>query len=321
MLGRAHSTIARHLNGRVEKKVASAAQTWARRFLTYFRRRVLASRSGNRLVAQASMRQAYRTWPGRAHVSLRTIQRLASAEGVRCLRPRSRCMLRAGDLAERIQFARKYVHKGARWWQGTCHFDMTHIQAMLTPDHVKGLTGFSITRDWVLPGDQFRHDKPKGSNRFSTGAAVNLGVAYMDGRVWALALRGRMTGKVAAKMYRSLARMVRRDTGKRRVRLFEDNCPTQQSKVARAAKRDAGFVSVKMPRRSPDMSILDRTGFVRLKDRLFKAMARKRWKKTGEAAFSAFRSTAVKLAVNGAGLPKASLCIGVARARPWAAPG
>ena len=106
--------------------------------------------------------------------------------------------------------------------------------------------------------------KPKGTLNYNTGARNILIVAGVGrGRMlmWHQVRNSRWNGIAAASMYTSLASSLERERErptKRRFCTLEDNDPTGfKSKRGVAAKRAARLDVLEIPRRSPDLSVMD----------------------------------------------------------------
>ena len=102
---------------------------------------------------------------------------------------------------------------------------------------------------------------PKDARYHPRAQSVRIagGVGTGKVRLWAV-LRGRWNGEAAAGVYRNpIKRALRRAwPGKRRFTVLEDNDPAGwKSQAGAAAKRAAGIRVFAIPKRSPDLSVMD----------------------------------------------------------------
>lgn len=199
--------------------------------------------------------------------SAKTIAEALHKEGIYFRRLREKPLLTALDVKARLAFARAYAPKTKHWW-------CTHVHAAIDGKFFKAnLTGEARARAaqrvtsgaYRAKGEGLDkgYVKPKGALNYNTGARSILIVAGTgNGKMlmWHQVRNGRWNGKAAADMYsKGLASGLHKAyPSKRRFCILEDNDPAGfKSKRGMAAKRAANLSVLEIPRRSPDLNVMD----------------------------------------------------------------
>ena len=200
--------------------------------------------------------------------SVKSIQRALHKEGVYFRRLREKPLLTNADVKARLAFARKYKSKSVRWWAERLDaaIDGKFFKANLTGEARARAAKRATVGAYRAKGEGLDRGyvKPKGTLNYNTGARSILIVAGVGrGRMlmWHQVRNSRWNGIAAASMYTSLASSLERERErptKRRFCILEDNDPTGfKSKRGVAAKRAARLDVLEIPRRSPDLSVMD----------------------------------------------------------------
>lgn len=203
----------------------------------------------------------------RCKASVRVIQDALHKRKIYFRKMREKPLLTEEDVAARYKFAKKYKNKSAKWWWWT-------LQAIIDGKHYKPyLTGaarvmaakHSTWGAYRSPGKGLRggYVKPKRGLGTGKGPKALLVVAAACAKkgtlMWHVVETGRWSGDAAADMYDSLSKKLA-DTYQRQKSwtVLEDNDPTGfKSRKGQAAKEKLGIVPFEIPKRSPDLNVLD----------------------------------------------------------------
>lgn len=179
---------------------------------------------------------------------------------------RSKPLLTTEDRIERFAFAKKYLRKSRGWWLEEIdqHWDLKNF-SVYTHAAARAVAAMREVRGaYRAPGqglDEAYVVIPKDL-RYNPGAkSVRIAGSVGGGRVRLWHEVGkRWSGSVAAKVYEGpLASSLRAQCpNKRSWKVLEDNDPTGfKSNAGEAAKRKAKIRIFEIPKRSPDLSVLD----------------------------------------------------------------
>ena len=198
----------------------------------------------------------------------RTIRDAFRSHGTPFKKLREKPMLTADDVKERLAFAEKYHTKSKRSWLSHPHAIIDNKKFPMYIDHkgrvhaarrsVRGAyrSGADAVQPYLV--------KPKATIKFpAAGAMVTAGVIRGKIRFWHVT-EGRWNGKKAVAMYSELKKAVSRAFPDRAARphprwtILEDNDPSgYKSNIAIAEKRALRLDVMPLPRRSPDLNVLD----------------------------------------------------------------
>lgn len=202
--------------------------------------------------------------------SIRTIQDAFHAHGVWFRKLREKPILTNGDRDARRAWASSNLAKSKAQWVAKPHaiIDNKHFPLFLNKagrEHAARRKVRGAFRDGasaVAP----HLVKPKGGTmRFPT-KSVQVTAAVIKGRIrmWDYC-SGRWNAKAAAKMYQGpLAKALKKaypavaEQGRAKWLVMEDNDPAgYKSRAALAAKGESKIATLDLPRRSPDLNVLD----------------------------------------------------------------
>ncbi len=206
----------------------------------------------------------YRGWHGRTGITLRTLRARLQAQGVKVRRPIRKTILSREDEKKRKEWAATMRGRTAAWWKNTVVLDATYLRPVLNEKHAEQLA--KLRHEVLLPGERrvFRH---KRTLRFNTGPATQIWAAAFRGEIFVVVGKGTCSAEDALRMYKELkAQIAARfpDTLTSKLRLFEDN--DRVWKAQRIVERKKRLWDViRMPPRSPDVMVWDRSGFAALK--------------------------------------------------------
>ena len=201
----------------------------------------------------------------RLKVTARTALDHLHSRGYRFRGMRSKPILSPEDIKERYAWAKKYRAKSAAWWLRTVHIHLDNHtfkraatgygRKLLAKRRVRGVYRTKhrgLRASHVKPNAKLRSGLPKGILKAG-------GVGGGQVLVWET-VNGKWCGNTAANFYKdSVQTAVKKRYGnKRRYCVLEDNDPTGNlSKAAIAAKRKAKLEVLCLPKRSPDLNVLD----------------------------------------------------------------
>ena len=202
----------------------------------------------------------------RTVVSTWTLMRLFHARGITFKKFREKPDLTEEDIQDRFDFGKKNRKKRAIWW--TTSIDI-HVDCKKFPVYLNGKARnhAARARTWGAfrgRGDGLRkpYIRPRKDLKFNTGARgvmILAGVGPKKMMVWE-PVRGRWNAKTAAEMYRGpIATALRKARpSKRRFVCLEDNDPSGfKSKKGLRAKAECRIKTFDIPKRSPQLNVLD----------------------------------------------------------------
>jgi hypothetical protein len=196
----------------------------------------------------------------------RCVREALQKRGVRFRRMRSKPLLTKEDVKTRFAFAKKYRRKTRKWWQKhiQLHIDVKNFpsytnaaaRAVAAQREVRG--AYRVAADGL---DENYVVMPKHL-KYNTGTkSVRIAGGVGNGRVrlWH-ELAKTWNGQAAAKLYLGPVRSAlrRANPKKRSYLMLEDNDPTGfKSTVGEKAKKRAKIRVFPIPKRSPDLSVMD----------------------------------------------------------------
>ena len=197
----------------------------------------------------------------------RTVRAALAKKGIKFRKLRTKPLLTSTDRADRRAFALRYKDKSVGWWLRTIHLhtDVKTFQLYTTKAGRDVAAQRAVRGAYRQPGqglDEAYVVAPKDVRYHPTVRSVKIaGGVSPDGRVilWEV-LTGAWNGKAAAKLYAGPVRraLTRASPQKRKFTLLEDNDPTGwKSGAGVAAKKEARIDVFSIPKRSPDLSVMD----------------------------------------------------------------
>ena len=196
----------------------------------------------------------------------RTLSERLHKMGVYFRKLREKPVLTADDVAHRYAFARSFKSKSAKWWQKSVDIHMdnhcfkvaTHARGrrLLAMRRVRGVykgKGKSLERGYVKPSKALRQ------NTGARGVLVAGGIGHGSVLVWHV-VEGTWGGKEAETLYNDVVApaLKKKFPTRTRFSILEDNDPTgNQSQRGLKAKRDHGINLFQIPKRSPELNVLD----------------------------------------------------------------
>jgi len=197
----------------------------------------------------------------------RCVRKALQKRGVRFRRMRSKPILTKEDVKHRFAFAKKHRKKSRKWWQKQ-HIHLYHdikdfpsytnaaARAVAAQREVRG--AYRVAADGL---DENYVVLPKHL-KYNTGTkSVRIAGGVGNGRVrlWH-ELAKKWNGKAAEALYLGPVRSALRRScpRKRSYCILEDNDPTGfKSTAGEKAKKSAKIRVFKIPKRSPDLSVMD----------------------------------------------------------------
>jgi hypothetical protein len=243
----------------------------------------------------------------RLKVTVRTMQTALRKRNIYFRKLREKPCLTEQDVKDRFAFAQKYRHHTKAWWNKTIHafIDGKHFKVYLNSTQRARAAQHATYGAYRAPGKGLcgGYVKPKKSLNFNTGAKSALVLGGVGGGrmlLWHTVSDGRWSGQAAAKMYTGpLRRALNKNyPGKRKCFVLEDNDPTGfRSTKGMKAKADSKIEIFAIPKRSPDLSVMDYAIWSQVNRRLRKQEASwKTGKKETRCQYvSRLRRTAMRL--------------------------
>ena len=243
----------------------------------------------------------------RTKASTFTIMRAFHRRGITFKKFREKPILSEEDVKTRFTFAKKHRNKPARFW---LKIDM-HIDCKKFPVYLNWKARHHAAREKTFGAFRARADglrKPyvraRKDLKFNTGARgafVLAGVGPRKVMVWeVLDRKTRWNAKTAAAMYRGpIARALRQASPrKRQYSVLEDNDPSGfKTKTAKRAKTECRIKSFDIPKRSPQLNVLDFSVWSEINTRMRKQERRfpHNKKETRDQYLARLRRTATRL--------------------------
>ena len=202
----------------------------------------------------------------RLKVSKRIVAEALHERGYRFRDLRSKPILTPDDIVDRDRWAKKYARKPAHWWLENVHVHLdNHVFKVATRAPGRKLLAKRRVRGvYRKKGKSLRpgHVKPSPKLHLSLGAK---GISKMGGigggrvLVWHT-IEGGWSGSKAAELYTDVVQPALRTRYPRTKHfcILEDNDPTgNRSKKGLQAKADAHIDVLRIPKRSPDLNVMD----------------------------------------------------------------
>ena len=205
----------------------------------------------------------------RLKCSQRTVSRALRSRGYHFFKLYEKMILTPEDVKERWAWAKKYASKRKSWWlrKVQIHLDNHHFKRaskgkgrkLLAKRHVrfvlrkKGKKASRIKSCYVKPPGKLR------AGGLVKGVLKLGGVGGGKVLVWET-IEGRWSGNKAAEVYADVIEpaLKKKYPSKIRFTILEDNDPTgNMSKKGIAAKAAAKMDLLRIPKRSPDLNVLD----------------------------------------------------------------
>ena len=190
---------------------------------------------------------------------------------------RKKMILTPDDIVERFRWSKKYRKYSKRWWLKNVHvhLDNKHFKVALTVFGRRLLAKRKCRGCYRRKGKSLRsgHVRPDPKLRINTGAKGILKMGGVGGGkvlVWKTII-GHWSGQQAADMYKDVvAKAVKKQyPGKRNFTILEDNDPTGNVSVkGLEAKRLSKLHVLQIPKRSPDLNVLDYAIWTEVEKRL-----------------------------------------------------
>lgn len=179
---------------------------------------------------------------------------------------RHKPILTPEDVKQRFAWAKKYRIRSAGWWLRTVHIHLDNhaFKVATTGAGRKLLAKRAVRGVYRKKGKSLRagHVKPHPKMRLSLGTKGIMkagGVGSGKVLVWQT-IEGAWSGNQAAELYTTVVKpaLVKQHPAKKRFTILEDNDPTgNTSKRGIEAKQGAKLHVLGIPKRSPDLNVLD----------------------------------------------------------------
>ena len=202
----------------------------------------------------------------RVTASARVVANALHERGYRFRDLRHKPILTPEDVKERFAWATKYKNKPATWWTKAIHMhlDNHHFKVATTGAGRRLLAKRTVRGVYRAKGKALRpgHVKPHPKLNLSLGVKGFLKAGGVGGGkvlVWHT-VEGHWSGNVAAQLYTDVVRpaLEKQFPAKKSFCILEDNDPTGNlSKKGIEAKVSAKLAVLKIPKRSPDLNVLD----------------------------------------------------------------
>ena len=266
LLHRDRATISRRLHNE-----GSAQQQGAKRVLTPAQvDRLIAKTKAYIEQAKGRYRITYQIIKDRTRckASVKTIMREFHRRGITFRKMREKPLL-TDDFADRFCFGRKHKGKPSRWWlkKIDAHWDGKWFKVFLNGKARKYAATQKVFGAFRgrCDGDGLKapYVRSRKDLKYNTGArGVMVIAAVGKGKVllWEYLHKKKWSAKTAADMYSGpLAKALRKAYPRRRkFTVLEDNDPSGfKTKAAEKAKKAAGIKPFVIPKRSPQLNVLD----------------------------------------------------------------
>ena len=197
-------------------------------------------------------------------VSTRAVQRAFRQHDVKFYKLRERPVLQPGDIRERKTWAQKRARRSAAQWTRMPHaiIDNKVFPVFGTRGGRSIAARRSVRGAYRAPGAEPEPWLVKTKSTMKPGApGVMVAAAVIKSRIrmWHY-IRGPWNGAAAADMYKGPLRaaLKRAYPTCRTHTVLEDNDPTgYKSSQGKAAKRESNIITDDLPKRSPDLNVLD----------------------------------------------------------------
>lgn len=198
-------------------------------------------------------------------VCLSTLQNALHERNLWFHKLRRKPILTDKDVIQRYNFAKKYHKKKKAWWRRwvLAHIDNHAVKVPTNGEARNMLAAKRVHGTYRTPGNSLKKEHVKADNklRLNTGArSVLIAGGVGGGKVllWRV-IDKQWCGKEAVDMYSELRAAMRKQyPRKRSFRVLEDNDPSgYQTKNAIAAKVAKKIETFGIPKRSPDLNVMD----------------------------------------------------------------
>ena len=226
------------------------------------------------------------------------------AHGVHFFKLREKPILTEGDIKARAAFAVDWAHKSKEGWNKTPqgiidgkHFPMYMDAKGRSYNAKRGVRGAYRTAEKAVDPNCV---KPKATIKYPTkSCCVTAGVIKGKIRLWHYT-DGKWNAKAASCMYtKHLAPALKKAYPfKQKFIVLEDNDPAgYKSKSGLAAKKLVGIATMDLPKRSPDLNVLDYSLWheINVRMRTQESKFRPAFKETPDAFKRRLRKTALSL--------------------------
>ena len=198
-------------------------------------------------------------------VCLRVLQDALHERNLWFRKLRRKPLLTDKDVADRYAFAKKFRTKTKAWWQRyiMAHIDNHAVKVPTNGEARNMLAAKRVHGTYRTPGNSLKKEHVKADQklRLNTGArSVLIAGGVGGGKVllWHV-VNKQWCGKEAVTMYSVLSAALKRQyPTKRSFRVLEDNDPSgYQTKKAVRAKVAKRIEKFEIPKRSPDLNVMD----------------------------------------------------------------
>ena len=203
---------------------------------------------------------------GRLRVSRRVVAEALHERGYRFRDLRQKPILTPDDIKDRFKWAKKYARRPRAWWLEAVHVHLDNhtFKVATTSKGRKLLAKRRVRGVYRQVGKSLKsaHVKPSAKQHLSIGAKGILKAGGVGGGqvlVWHT-IHGAWGGSTAAELYTDVVQPALRARFPRTKQfcVLEDNDPTgNQSKKGLQAKQDAKLEVLRIPKRSPDLNVMD----------------------------------------------------------------
>lgn len=219
--------------------------------------------------------------------SPKTIQKAFRKRNIYFRNLREKPLLTPEDMKDRLDFSKKHKDKPASWWRRRAYIDCKHFKTYLTSQTRQIAAMHRTYGAYRKPGQGLcgGYVKPKKTLNFNTGSKSSL-IAGAVGAgkllMWYDVPKGQWSGQAAADMYTNSlkpALLKKWPVDQSYHEILEDNDPTGfKSKKGIAAKSEAKLRVFAIPKRSPDLSVMDYAVWPEINKRMRRQ--EKRWSST-----------------------------------------
>ena len=203
---------------------------------------------------------------GRFKVSRRVVADALHKRGYRFRDLRQKPILTPDDIEDRFNWAKKYARMPREWWLQSVHLHLDNhtFKVATTGKGRKLLAKRRVRGVYRQAGKSLQpaHVKPSAKQHLSLGAKGILKAGGIGGGqvlVWHT-INGSWSGSEAAHLYTDVVKpaLRKRYPRTKRFSVLEDNDPTgNKSKKGLEAKRCARIEVFRIPKRSPDLNVMD----------------------------------------------------------------
>ena len=185
-----------------------------------------------------------------------TIRRKLNSLGYFFRRPMSYAQLEPSDIRERLDFASAHVGRQSRFWEsGTLFIDSKKFRIGNTPAARRHNAACAVRGVWRKVGEPRVHSRPRKGD-LCKYPGVNIMGGVMGGKVVLWEAHTKFTSAVLQQMIAKCQKKCEKAGHPiRRIVLDQHVCHT--SKETRAFFKRVGLQALYVPKRSPDLSLMD----------------------------------------------------------------